>query len=203
MRDKPYFAVVYMFVLTMFFSALLIGFSWMTSGRVQMNEQLNFERAVVQVFPEIQYQNNQQIHDIFNEQFVRKEQLKCYLYYKDHQLAGYAVPFSGQGFWDKIKGVVGIAVDKKTVTGVAFYEQKETPGLGARIAENEFRNQFIGKTIADSVTPIGIVSPAQTLAENQVHAVTGATQTSVRLEALMNRDIRAWLDAMKNQEVTP
>ena len=199
MKDKPYFAVVYMFVLTAFFSSLLIGFSRLTRQRVQANEQLNFERAVVQAFPEIQYKNNQQIHQIFTEQFVEKQSLKCFLYYKNHQLAGYAVPFSGQGFWDKIEGVIGIAADKKTVTGVAFYEQKETPGLGARIDENEFREQFVGRKIENSPKPIGIVPPAQALNENQVHAVTGATQTSVRLETLMNRDIRVWLDAMEKE----
>ena len=168
-----------------------------------MNEQLNFERAVVQVFPEIQYQNNQQIHQIFTEQFEKNDSIGAYLYRKDGQLQGYAVLFSGQGFWDKIRGIIGIAADKKTITGVTFYEQKETPGLGARIDEDAFRKQFIGKKIADSIAPIGIVPSAQTLDENQVHAVTGATQTSIRLETLMNRDIRTWLDAMRNQEVTP
>ncbi|MBL7215694.1 MAG: FMN-binding protein [Phycisphaerae bacterium] len=203
MRDKPYFAVIYMFILTAFFSALLIGFSRMTRQRVQMNEQLNFEWAVVQAFPKIQYQNNQQIHQIFTKQFAKDEQIGAYLYQKDGRLQGYAVPFSGKGFWDKIEGVIGIAADKKTITGVSFYEQKETPGLGARIDEDEFRRQFIGKTIEDGPKPIGIVPSAQTLAENQVHAVTGATQTSIRLEALMNQDIRAWLDAVEKKEVAP
>lgn len=203
MKDKPYFAVVYMFVLTAFFSTLLIGYSRLTSQRVRTNEQLNFERAVVQVFPEISYENNQQIHQIFTEQFTKDEQTGAYLYQKDRQLLGYAVPFSGQGFWDKIKGVIGIAADRETIQAVTFYEQKETPGLGARIDEDEFRRQFIGKKIKDAPRPIGIVSPAVSLEDNQVHAVTGATQTSVRLEALMNRDIRAWLDGKHPEEVTP
>ena len=203
MKDKPYFAVVYMFVLTAFFSILLIGFSRMTRHRVEANERLNFERAVVQAVPDIQYQSNQQIQQIFAERFEKDDSIGAYLYQKDGQLAGYVVPFSGKGFWDKIEGVIGIAADKKTITGVAFYEQKETPGLGARIDEDEFRKQFVGKKITDSTAPIGIVPSAQTLDENQVHAVTGATQTSIRLESLMNQDIRTWQDAMKGKEVTP
>jgi Na+-transporting NADH:ubiquinone oxidoreductase subunit C len=192
-----------MFVITAFFSSLLIGFSRVTRQRVESNERLNFERAVVQAFPEIQYKNNQEIHQIFTERFEKDEQTGAYRYKKDGQLAGYAVPFDGQGFWDKIRGVIGIATDRKTIQGVAFYDQKETPGLGARIDEVEFRKQFIGKTIKHSPAPLRIVPAAQTPGENEVHAVTGATQTSVRLETLMNEDIRAWLDAMKDKEAAP
>jgi Na+-transporting NADH:ubiquinone oxidoreductase subunit C len=203
MRDKPYFAVVYMFVVTAFFASILIGFARLTRGRVEANEQLNFERAVVQAFPDIQFQNDQQVHQIFTEQFEKDEQTGAYHYIEDGQLQGYAVPFEGQGFWDDIEGVIGIAADKQTIKGVDFYEQNETPGLGARIDENEFRKQFVGKTIKDNDKPIGIVPAAQTPGDNEVHAVTGATQTSVRLETLMNQDLRAWLDAMQNKEATP
>lgn len=203
LKEKPYFAVIYMFVVTAFFSTLLIGFSRITRRRVEMNEQLNFERAVIQAFPDITYENDQQIHQIFAKQFQKDEKTAAYLYKKDGQLAGYAVPFEGQGFWDKIRGVIGIAANRRTIKGVAFYEQKETPGLGARIDEDEFRRQFVGKKIEDSDEPIRIVPAARTLNENEVHAVTGATQTSIRLEVLMNRDLRAWLDAMENQETAP
>ena len=203
MRDKPYFAVVYMFVLTAFFSAILIGFARLTRGRVEANEQLNFERAVVQSFPNIQFKNDLEVHQIFVDNFEKDEQTGAYKYTKDGQLAGYAIPFSGQGFWDDIEGVIGIAADKRTIRGVDFYEQNETPGLGARIDEDEFRKQFVGKTLEDTDEPIGIVPAAQTPGDNEVHAVTGATQTSVRLETLMNQDIRTWLDAMQNEGVTP
>jgi len=203
MRDRPYFAIVYMFVVTAVFSSVLIAFSRLTQDRVRANEQLNFERAIVQAFPEIQYKNNLEIHQIFTEQFKKDDRTDSFLYEQDGQLVGYAVPFSGQGFWDKIEGVIGIAADKRTINGVAFYQQKETPGLGARIDEDEFRKQFVGKKIEDTSKPIGIVPAAQTPADNEVHAVTGATQTSVRLETLMNRDIRTWLDAMQHKEAAP
>ncbi len=203
MKGKPYFAVVYMFIVTAFFSTILIGFSLITRQRVVANEQIRFERAVLEAFPEIDFQNNQRIHAIFTEQFQMNEQIGAYVYRKDGQVAGYAIPFAGQGFWDDIEGVIGIAADKRTIKGLAFYEQKETPGLGARIDEDEFRKQFIGKQIEDSDEPIEIVPTTRTLDENEVHAVTGATQTSIRLEALMNQDLRQWLDAMQNQEQAP
>lgn len=200
MKDKPWFAVVYMFVTTAFFSSILIGFSRLTRSRVEANAQLNFERAVVQAFPEIRYQNDSQIHRIFTQQFKKDSGTGAFRFFKDGHLAGYAVPFSGQGFWDKIEGVIGIAADKQTITGIAFYQQNETPGLGARIEEEEFRSQFAGKTIGDGPNFFEIVPSAQPLGLHSVHAVTGATQTSDRLQTLLNANIRIWLDAVSNQE---
>ncbi|HOK95676.1 MAG TPA: hypothetical protein PKW71_06070, partial [Anaerohalosphaeraceae bacterium] len=71
MKDKPWFAVVYMFVMTAFASSILIGFSRLTRSRVEANAQLQFERAVVQVFPDIRFQHDEQIHRIFTQQFEK------------------------------------------------------------------------------------------------------------------------------------
>ncbi|MBC8378989.1 MAG: FMN-binding protein [Planctomycetes bacterium] len=200
MKDKPYFAVVYMFVVTAFFSTVLIGFSRLTRQRVEANEQLAFERAVLAVFSDISAESNTDIHRIFVEQFVKTPQMGgAYLYYKDRQLAGYVIPVEGQGFWAPIKGVVGLALDKRTITGISFYEQSETPGLGARIVEEDFCSQFVGKMISQSGKPIGIKPSSETLQENQVHSITGATQTCIRLEKLMNEGLSGWLRSVEGQ----
>ena len=196
MRDKPFFAVIYMFVLTAFFSAVLIGFARLTRSRVDANQKIAFEKAVLEVIPEITVTTNAKIHQIFTEQF---EPLSGgYVYRKDGQVAGYAVPVEGQGFWAPIKGIVGIAPDKQTITGVSFYEQSETPGLGARIVERDFRDTFTGKRLAEGERLIGIRPNGTTLNNSEVHSITGATQTCVRLEKLINDGLAQWLQA--NQE---
>jgi Na(+)-translocating NADH:ubiquinone oxidoreductase C subunit len=162
-----------------------------TRGRVEINEQIAFEKAVLMAFPDIEAKTNTEIHDTFTENF--QEAAIGYVYMKDNQIAGYAVPVEGQGFWAPIKGVVGIAPDKKTITGIAFYEQSETPGLGARIVEPDFRGKFEGLSLGDTLKPIGIRQAGAELKNNEVHAISGATQTCVRLEKLMNDDLTKWL----------
>ena len=203
MRDKPYFAVVYMFGVTALFSSILIGFSRFTRNRVEANERLALEKAVLEVFPEIPAATNAEIHRVFTEQFVEKQELGCYLYYKNHRLTGYAVPVEGKGFWASIKGIVGVALDKRTITGIAFYEQNETPGLGGRIVEDDFCGQFTGRVIRPGDTMMEIKPAGETLEENQVHAITGATQTCNRLEKLMNDSLSAWLKSMDSAEGRP
>ena len=65
----------------------------------------------------------------------------------DSTIEGYIIPVSGFGLWDYIYGYIAIKPDGDTVIGISWYEQKETPGLGANIAESLWQSQFPGKTI--------------------------------------------------------
>lgn len=200
MKDKPWFAVVYMFAVTACFSSVLIGFSRLTRNRVVANEQVMFERAVLEAFPEIDVPPTPKINEKFNALFEQsKDAAGAYVYRRDGRLVGYAVPVAGKGFWAPIRGVVGVAKDLKTITGISFYEQTETPGLGARIEEVDFREQFEGLSIANPDKPIGIRPVSVTLSNHEIHAITGATQTCVRLETLINEDLSAWLAAMADR----
>ena len=204
MKDKPWFPVAYMFVITACFSSVLIGFSRLTRPRVLANEALAFERAVLEVFADIDVPPTPQIHERFTELFEKTDTAGgAYVYRKDGRIASYAVPVAGQGFWAPIRGVVGVSADLKTITGISFYDQTETPGLGARIVESSFREQFEGLRIGSRPRPIGIRPVSVTPADHEVHAITGATQTCVRLEKLINDDLSAWLEAMAEQGERP
>lgn len=200
MRDKPWFAVVYMFVITAFFSSVLIGFARTTRHRVDANERLAFETAVLAVLPiELSADaSNLELHEAFVGQVTppNADSGGAYLLIKNDEIAGFALPVAGQGFWAPIAGVIGIKPDRRTITGIAFYEQKETPGLGAEIIQPAFCDQFIGKRIATTGLPIAIRPLGSQLGENEVQAVTGATQTCSRLEILINAGISRWREAL-------
>jgi len=186
-----------MFCLTAFFSTIVIGFTQATGGRVEANEKLAFEKAVLTALPGL-YQDNlsrMELHKRFTESVSPPDDSSgtAYTLRQNGQIVAYALPVSGQGFWAPIKGVIGIKADKKTVTGIAFYQQNETPGLGAEIAKAAFTEQFRGKIIAVNSQPINIKRPGDALGDSDVHAVTGATQTSTRLENIINTGLKEWL----------
>ena len=54
------------------------------------------------------------------------------------------LPAHGQGFADRIDVLIGVNADVSTITGMYVLDQKETPGLGALITEEPFREQFRG-----------------------------------------------------------
>lgn len=196
MREKRWFPILYMFLASAFFSSVVIGFTAATRQRVEANEMLAFERAVVSVVPGL-YEpglGGVEIHRRFTERLTEpsEETAGAYTLQQDGRIVVYALPISGQGFWAPIKGVIGIKADRQTVTGIAFYEQNETPGLGAEIAQPPFQDQFKGLTLSAEGKPVRIERPGAELEAGEVHAVTGATQTSVRVEKIINDAVRAW-----------
>lgn len=200
MLPRAAYPVVYMFVVTAAFSSVVIGFSAVTQERVQANARLALESAVLRAMPtaggeqEIESLAGPEIHRRFTEQVTQPDASSggAYTLKKDGQILAYALPFEGQGFWARIRGIIGIAADKKTVTGITFYEQSETPGLGAEIVKPAFRNQFKGKTLAQKDRSIAMRRPGATLGPSDVYAVTGATQTSTRVESMVNQAIQEW-----------
>jgi Na+-transporting NADH:ubiquinone oxidoreductase subunit C len=99
-----------------------------------------------------------------------------------------AVPISGAGLWGPIKGVIALEPDLMTIQGVRFYQQEETPGLGGEIGSDWFQKQFNGKKIVSSSgkPEFRIVKPGATTNQNSVNAITGATMTSDRIQAILD-----------------
>ena len=101
----------------------------------------------------------------------------------------------GMGFWDRIECVVVLSPDLQKILNVQVLEQKETPGLGARIEEPWFTDQFKGLALAWN-DPQGQrvlvgANPAPNAA-NEVDAITGATQTSMALMRFFNEELDAF-----------
>ena len=80
--------------------------------------------------------------------------------------------------------MIGYQDDLQTLTGVDFTRQNETPGLGARIMEVWFREQFRGKTGPFTMVPEGTVSST-----SEFDAITGASRTSAAVLKMMNASV--------------
>jgi Na+-transporting NADH:ubiquinone oxidoreductase subunit NqrC len=103
-----------------------------------------------------------------------------------------AVGFEGPGLWGPVKGFLALGSDMRTIRGVTFYEQEETPGLGGEIAAGWFREQFVGKSIVDEAGNPGIIiSSSEGTAPNKVDAISGATMTCDKVQAMLNEAIKS------------
>ena len=75
----------------------------------------------------------------------------------------------------------------KTIRGITFYEQIETPTLGGEIAAKWFRDQFAGKSIVDKDgNPGVIISSLGETAPNKVDGISGATMTCDKVQMMLN-----------------
>ena len=104
---------------------------------------------------------------------------------------GMVVRVQGKGLWGPIWGYVVLSEDGSTIKGVSFAHKSETPGLGAKITDDEFANAFIGKKLYDQngeFTSVRVVKKGQEgdiREENRVDAISGATITSRGVDEMM------------------
>ncbi|MDP4110045.1 MAG: RnfABCDGE type electron transport complex subunit G, partial [Bacillota bacterium] len=90
---------------------------------------------------------------------------------KGGEIIGYCVEAYPRGFRDTVQIMVGIG-SENAVTGVSVISISDTPGLGAKAADQLFLNQFAGKS-----GPLTVTKGAAT-GDNDILALTGATITS-------------------------
>ena len=101
-----------------------------------------------------------------------------------------AVKVVGPGLWGAIEGFLALEPDMKTIRGLTFYRQEETPGLGGEIGSQWFRDQFRGKSIRGDGGAYGIrIRRGGAAGPNEVDAITGATMTCRKVEEMLKKVI--------------
>ena len=120
----------------------------------------------------------------------------------------YVLPMYGAGLWGPIWGYVAVNDDGNVIYGANFSHEGETPGLGARIADQEFQDKFVDKLLFHDgeFKCVVVLKKGQKSANGaeQVDALTGATITSLGVSAMLEDCLtpyKAFL--MKLQSNTP
>jgi len=108
----------------------------------------------------------------------------------------YIVSASGKGLWDDIWGYISLKSDGVTINGAVFDHKGETPGLGSKIAESWFEDQFIGKTIAadGKFTSVKVIKPGPELGPHTVNGISGGTFTSAGVTEMLDRNLSVYQD---------
>jgi len=124
------------------------------------------------VRPKIEWQKEQKIQRILYEIFPDMTEYTLeddiYIIYSDEAKVGFAFLAVGKGYGGLIDILVGLE-NETTIKGVTIVSHLESPGLGARIIESSFRDQFVGVNIADV---------ALRQKGGEIDAITGATISS-------------------------
>jgi Na+-transporting NADH:ubiquinone oxidoreductase subunit C len=187
--NKRLFIVVFTVIVTAVFVAPISLTYLATKPRVDLNEQVFLMRSVLAAAGIPLPASPAEVVRVFKE---RAEEAPAgdggpaYYRIKDGsgEPSGYVLLRSGPGLWGEIRAAVGFDRSLEKLTGVDFLKQSETPGLGARISEAWFREQFRGKR-----GPLEPVAEGQSAGENQFDAITGATLTTGFVKDILNAAI--------------
>ncbi len=116
----------------------------------------------------------------------------------------YIIPLRGAGLWNAIFGYIALKDDVNTVQGVVFDHLGETPGLGAEITQEWFRERFADEKIFNDtgeLVGISVVkgNPSTSKDDNRVDAISGATITTDGVTDMLYERLNRYLPYFENQ----
>lgn len=122
-------------------------------------------------------------------------------------VVAYGFTLYGKGLWGSIEGFGVISSNLAKMQGIDFTKQVETPGLGARIIQEEykhfFRNLDLSGFFQDNTTQTPIIMVKQKEqsnlenSTNSVQSITGATQTSQGVLDMVNGNLAVYIKILQ------
>jgi len=156
--------------------AFLAGVGILTKDRIALNKQREINEAIVKVVSGAKLSNK-----VYEDRDLTVFKVTD----EKNELAGYAIYAGGVGFQDKIYLMLGVNPEITKIYSLTILDQKETPGLGAKItSEKNFLQFWKNRDCTKSITlhKPAVNSPEQ-LSPSEVNIITGATISS---EAVVN-----------------
>lgn len=208
MRSSLY-TLMYAAILGAVCALLLAGASQLTAPYRDANARAEEIRNILNVLevPVSPTSSSQELLKLFEAKVKEETQgdTTFFIYSEpaeEERVRAVAVRFGGSGVWGPMKGLLSLEPDMKTIRGITFYEQEETPGLGGEIQSQWFRNQFRGKVIEDEAGNPGIriLRGRKASAANEVDGISGATLTSAKVETILNDAIERMLEKREGRE---
>lgn len=116
----------------------------------------------------------------------------------------YIIPLRGSGLWNAIFGYISLKDDVNTIKGAVFDHLGETPGLGAEITQEWFRERFTDEKIFDdsgNLIGVSVVKGNSSTSkdDNQVDAISGATITGDGVSDMISERLQYYLPYFKSQ----
>lgn len=170
---KLEFRMIIVLTLIAIFSGFILSYTYIsTRSDIERNAEMAKRNALVKVL--------QGAKD-FEEKVIDKETTLLIAKDENGRIIGYAALTEGAGFQGKIKLMVGFDSTLTHITGLEILENVETPGLGNRIVEDWFKEQYKNR-----VPPITYVKGKKPEKENEIQAITGATISSKSVVKIVN-----------------
>jgi Na+-transporting NADH:ubiquinone oxidoreductase subunit C len=184
---KRIYPVAFMLLVTVVFISVTTVIYTFTKDTIKLNERLRLKQAVLSASGVRLPGDPAGIEKAFD---ARVEEVKDdvgrvrYFAIREEgmpEIESYVVIQTGAGLWGEITAGVGFDRDIGSLRGIEIIDQNETPGLGGRIDEAWFKEQFKGKR--PPLTPVPEGDPAS---DDQFQAITGASYSTEGIQNIVN-----------------
>lgn len=192
-KDGFFYPIIFMAIITGIFTFMLASLNYITADRVQFLQENELKEKILYIFEiDVFGKSPEEIDIIFRENINEEEYLNNRLFYieKEGEIQKYAVPVSGKGVWGIVEAYIGISGDLNRIIGLEFISHSETPGLGGRISEPEYKQQFRDIDISNREDNLLIYRPSP---NGNIDALAGATGTSRAVINFLNEDLKKFI----------
>lgn len=166
--NKEFLMVVTKLVVISAVAAALLGITYVpTQAQFTKNQEQAMNLKLLEVLPDATFEA------VYGDQVNSETGEKEILYYRAKDASGNVIGYtflsSETGAKGDIVVVGGVDSTFSTITGMSILSQAETPGLGSRIAEDAFVDQF-------NALPLSQLSLSSS--GGSIDSITGATMSS-------------------------
>lgn len=135
----------------------------------------------------------------------RENFAQAYVVRSEGERALVVLPVYGNGYQSTIRAYLALEADLATVAAFTVYEQGETPGLGARIAEPAWQAQWAGKSLSRDGEIVIEVVRGSAGDETEVDGISGASVTGYAVTDMIHfwlgpKGFGPWLDTLRNED---
>lgn len=190
-KNNLFYVVIFTFAAAFFFVFFLALADGATKDEVVKNRQLAVQKAILSAL-DLLPDGEEDIPAVYGERFDRVPSPGELL---ETTLQGRAVLiryYSGAGLWGTITGI--LAVDRKVdrIVGLEIVSHNETPGLGGRIDEAWFKEQFRNEALPEGTITVrkGEGGEDGDSSNGIVDGITGASLTSRSIQKIVNDELR-------------
>lgn len=113
---------------------------------------------------------------------------------KSGDIIGYTIKVHPQGYGGAIEMLVGISSEGR-ITGVKIGENSETPGVGSKVADASFVDQFLGKETGNDF----IITKGGETGDEYIQAISGATVSSTAVVEGVNEARALFVNMLKDR----
>ena len=198
MKKPLIYPIFFMVIVTAVFIVVLATFNYITADTIKFNNENELRYKILYVFNIIpENEAPKEIEETFKKRVTEKKfgDIAGYALIDGSEEVAYAVPINGPGLWGSITGYIGLNKDYTEIIGIEFVTQSETPGLGGRISEDDYKKQFRNLVIKETGGEDYIISKPQP--GGNIDAISGATQTSAAVVKFINDDLREFFKTVE------
>jgi Na+-transporting NADH:ubiquinone oxidoreductase subunit C len=195
-KNSMGYTIVFIFIVSFAFVFLLSLTNMVTIDQIEANQELARKQAVLTAMG-IEYRGEADVRDKYEQ--IRGNVEEGLYVYESPDRTVWAKRFVGAGLWGSIQGVLAVTSDLERIVGIEIVDQNETPGLGGRITEPWFKEQFRNEKIPADAFEVTEGDGDDNPDNGEVDGITGATRTSDSIEKIVRDEIDA-LQAEETQE---